>query len=594
MLKWFREICAKNKFRTFFTAVVLIGLAVFYIYAPEHIFSPNIYPQQNIGKLEIIRIGGADSAYPLFKILTHEFMHKNLQKKCLFAQPKHTGEGISGALSNVYDLGLISRNPKLKEKHPEIIEIPFALDAIVFAVHPSSRVKNLQAKQIQDIYAGKTTNWKDVGGEDAKIVVMDRPDYSSAKVAFSKTLFPKNFKFSPAAIIHKTQREMTAALQGTDYSIGYTSLGDIFSKQLNLTVISINGIFPTLRNIQKRTYPYVRHFSMIVSLRPNKKVMQLFKFIFSSEGTKIIERNGYLAITMSLTIATVPEQNILKQENRYRPLVTYLDKKMGNKVKVSLRHFPSYEEVVTGFLTGNVNAAFFGSLTYAIVKNKVNVVPVARLEKNGVSQYRGILLTRADSGIKGWKDLKGKSFSMIKETTAADIFPRLFLKKHGVDNADKFLGEIKYANSHETSIKMILNKSVAAGAVKDLIFEKMARENPRIKNELAVIAKSPPVPDNTLIIRRDIKVACFQCHLDIMEEIMTQSETNIQPGMGVCDYLKLQLQYALLDLDKTPGGQEVLRSLGADRFLPTDENDYKNLYKMIRESGVDLQQYYPE
>jgi phosphonate transport system substrate-binding protein len=367
-------------------------------------------------------------------------------------------------------------------------------------------------------------------------------------------------------------------------SIGYTSFRDKILEDPAIIPISIDNVFPTPANVKRRIYPHFRTFSLVVSQSPEKKVMPLFDFIFGEEGTKIIEKHGYSPVTMELVIATIPEQNILKQENRYRPLVNYLKNKMGDsRLKISLRHLPSYEDVVSEFMSGNVNAAFFGSTTYGIVHAKLGVAAIARPEKKGVSQYRGLIFTRVDSGIKNWQDLKGKSFSMIRATTAADIFPRLFLKRHGVDNIEKFLGKIRYAGSHDASVEMVLNGTVDAGAAKDLMFEKMALENPRIKKELVILGASLPVPENALVIRRNLDIVCYNCHFNLLGRL---KEKDV-----LCGYFQQKLQDALLNLDRTPEGQEVLMNLGADRFLLTTDDDYHNLYEMTRELGIDLAQY---
>ena len=66
---------------------------------------------------------------------------------------------------------------------------------------------------------------------------------------------------------------------------------------------------------------------------------------------------------------------------------------------------------------------------------------------------------------------------------------------------------------------------------------------------------------------------------------------RLEEGEILCDRIQDELQRALLTMGKTPEGQQVLSSLGADRFLPTSDEDYKNLYEMTRELGIDLAQY---
>jgi len=601
MIKKLKEICPKSKSFYFLFGIVLIVVLALFLAKYKTNFSYYLDGKmfqiekkedstassgsisETSGEKKIIRLGGSAAVYPFFKILTQEFERQNPDFKVVFLPASHSKGGVMGVASKEHDLGLLSRSLTSEEKELGVYRIPFAHDGITFALHSSINIKNLTSRQILDIYSGKVTNWKEVGGNDVSIVVLDRPGHTSAKQALQRSLFPPNFKVTPYAIVLETPEQLSESLKFMANSIGYTSFRDQVLEDAGLIPISIDNVFPTPSNVHNRIYPHSRTFSLVVGPQPEKKIMRLFSFIFSDEGTKIIKKNGFTPVTMELVIATIPEQDILKQENRYRPLLEYLDKKLGKNIKISLRHLPSYEDVVNEFMNGNVNAAFFGSMTYGIVQAKLGVQAIARPEKDGVSQYRGLILTRVDSGIEKWQDLRGKSFSMIKATTAADLFPRLLLKRKGIIHPENFFSRIHYAGSHDASIEMVLNGVVDAGAAKDLIFEKMIRQNPGIKKELKVLATSLPVPENALVIRRNLDIVCYNCHFNLLG--------SLQEGDVLCDFLKQRLQEALLKLDRTPKGREVLMSLGADRFVLTSDRDYHNLYEMTRELGIDLAQY---
>jgi phosphonate transport system substrate-binding protein len=212
----------------------------------------------------------------------------------------------------------------------------------------------------------------------------------------------------------------------------------------------------------------------------------------------------------------------------------------------------------------------------------VGVEVIARPIKDGVSQYRGLIFTRKDSGIKDWEDMKGQSFAMIKATTAAEVFPKMFFKNHGVANLANYLGEIRYVGSHDMSILKVLNGEIAAGAAKDLIYEKLVREDPRIEKEMVVLARSAPVPENALVVRRNIDFVCFNCHQEI-------GSGGSETGLSVD--LKEKIKEILLRLPETAEGREVLRQFGADRFMETTQDDYRELYQMIENLEIDLKTY---
>jgi phosphonate transport system substrate-binding protein len=311
--------------------------------------------------------------------------------------------------------------------------------------------------------------------------------------------------------------------------------------------------------------------------------MRLVNFIYSDEGSNIIENSGYVPVITTLVIATIPERSVLKQEERYRPLIEYLYKRLGSQVRIRLKHLSSYEQVVDEFMGGKVNAAFLGSFTYALARAKVGVTVIARPEKDGVSQYRGLILIRKDSGIESWKDLRGRRFAMIEATTAGEIFPKLYFKKHGVKDLRSFLGEIVYVGSHDDAILKVLNGEVDAAAAKDLIFYKLMKEIPRLKQEIRILATGFPVPENALTIRKDIDIKCYNCHAQRRE---SGKGVKVYHGNG-WNGLESSLRSALLDLDKTEEGKAILEQFGADRFVKTTDEDYHELYESLKELGME-------
>jgi phosphonate transport system substrate-binding protein len=195
--------------------------------------------------------------------------------------------------------------------------------------------------------------------------------------------------------------------------------------------------------------------------------------------------------------------------------------------------------------------------------------------------YRGLILARKDSGIRDWSGLRGRRFSMVRSTTAAEIFPLLHLRRRGVADPVRFLGEIVWSGSHEASLGKILSGEVEAGAAKDLVYQRLAAEDPRLEEELVVLAESLPVPENTLVVRRDLDFACFDCHRGEVPEAAAEAV----PGHADASLAEL-LRRELIGLEQSPEGQAVLEALGADRFVVTTDADYENLYRMLAEIGM--------
>lgn len=552
-------------------------------------FFDNRVPGKSLrgGSVGKIKIGGSASAIPLMKIIAGEYRRQNPGVEVEFLLETHSAGGVASAFEGGADIGVLSRTLTPEEAQYNMRFLHLANDILVFATHPSVTINNLSSRQIRDIYSGAVTNWRKVGGPNAVVAVLDRPEHTSPKIAVRELLFGKELLVSSQAISLERPWQMNESLRTVPYSIGYTSLADIIRENLSVNVLSIDGVSPNQANVESQKYMYFRPFGFVVGAAPSKDTMRLVNFIYSEEGSKIIENSGYAPVVMTLVIGTIPERSVLKQEERYRPLVRYLYERLGSRVRIRLKHLPSYEQVVDEFMAGKVNAAFFGSLTYAMAQSKVGAIAIARPEKDGVSQYRGLILTRKDSGIKGWEDLRGRSFAMIEATTAGEIFLKLNLKRHGVNSPEKFLGQIVYVGSHDDAILKVLNREVDAAAAKDLIFYKLAQEIPRLKEEIRILATGFPAPENALTIRKDTDIKCYNCHAQQGNKRGSAAGYH----KGGWDNLETSLRQALLDLDKTEAGRAILEQFGADRFVGTTDEDYRELYESIRELGIDLSRY---
>ncbi len=565
--------------------VTLLGLAFLFLFGCDE------GRERAQGKLEMpgerVRISGSASVLPLVRLLAQEFERYHPEVEIVFLPDTHTQGGLAGVREGELDIGLLSRGLTESEKTGDLQYLHLALDGIVFVTHKGVRLKEITSEQLRQIYAGKITNWRQLGGENKPISVLDRPEHTSPKIVLRNQLFGKEMKIIRVATVLERPSQMNESLKAIPYSIGYTSLGEVISSDLDVNVLNVDGMPPLPAHVKRNEYRYARPFGMVINSVPKRGVMKFIDFIYSDSGIRLIDSSGYTPIISEFVIATIPERNILKQEERYRPLVDYLSQRMGTRTRIGLRHLSSYEEIVDEFIAGRINAAFFGSFVYALTHAKVGVEALARPLKDGISQYRGIIFTRTDSGIKNWRDLEGRSFAMIRATTAGELFPRMFFKNRGVENLENYLGKIHYVGSHDVAILRVLYGEADAGAAKDLIFEKLAREDPTIEREIQILARSAPVPENALVLRRDIDFVCFHCH----QEAGGKAPKGPHPGGRYSVDLKKRFKEILLSLPETAEGRQVLRKFGADRFIETTHDHYGELYHMVTELGLDLKNY---
>ncbi len=262
-----------------------------------------------------------------------------------------------------------------------------------------------------------------------------------------------------------------------------------------------------------------------------------------------------------LLIGLIPEQNIFKQMERYEPLARHIEARTGTEIrlKVLLR----YGNIIDNFVAEGLDGAFFGSFTYTLAHEKLGVQVVARPEgMDGRSTYFGMLLVRQDSGIRSAADMRGKRFVYVdKATTAGYLLPLAYFRAQGIDHRTH-LREQYFAGTHEDAILDILDRRADIGAAKNTVFERMSRENVRISRELKVLERSPDVPENALALRK-----------------------------GLDPRLVTRIRKALLSMHEESEGREALKTLGARRFIPTADTDYRAVHRYVREAGIDLAVY---
>jgi len=264
---------------------------------------------------------------------------------------------------------------------------------------------------------------------------------------------------------------------------------------------------------------------------------------------------------LRIKIGLIPEQDIHKMAARYEPLTGYLSKKMN--LKVTLVYLDSYSEVCDKFIYKQLDAAFFGSFSYALTHAKAGVQPIARPDYQGTSTYRGLILVRQDSNIKNIQDMKAKRLALVHQATYAGyLYPLRYFKEHGVKNLETYFSKITFEGSHDKAIFAVLRGEADIAMPKDLIYQRVIKENPELEKKLVVLASSDPVPSNALCVSRELDPA-----------------------------LKNKLREILLNLNNDPQAKPILESLGATRFIETKDEDYRYLYETIKILGIDLNTY---
>lgn len=238
-----------------------------------------------------ISMVGSTSMEKFANALSEAFMEK-YPKVTVTAEFVASGAGIEAVSNGTADIGNSSRNLKDEEKAKGVAENIVAIDGIAVVVDPANTVEDLTKDQLTSIYDGTVTNWKDVGGNDAPIVVVGREAGSGTRGAFEELLKLED------ACKYSNELDSTGAVMAkvasTPGSIGYVSL-DVLDDTVK--ALKLDGAEPTEENIKAGKYFLSRPFVMATKGEISEQsdlVKALFDFIYSDEGSELVKSVGLI------------------------------------------------------------------------------------------------------------------------------------------------------------------------------------------------------------------------------------------------------------------------------------------------------------
>ena len=248
------------------------------------------------------RIKGSDTVLPVAQQTAERFMNQHPATR-VTVTGGGTGVGISALLDNTTDIAMASRPIKFSEKMKiksageDVAEIVVAYDALAVVAHPSNPVKQLTRQQLEDIFRGKITNWKQVGGDDRKIVVYSR-ETSSGTYEFFKESVLKNKNYMASSLSMPATGAIIQSVSQTKGAIGYVGLAYVSPRVKTLSV-SYDGkhyAAPTVENATNKTYPIVRPLYYYYNVKKKAEIDPLVQYILSPDGQDIIKKSGYIPV----------------------------------------------------------------------------------------------------------------------------------------------------------------------------------------------------------------------------------------------------------------------------------------------------------
>lgn len=221
-----------------------------------------------------------------------------------------SGTGIAALINGTVDIANASRKIQSEEiaqaKANKItpIEHAVARDAIAVIVHPSNPVDHLTLQQISDIYTGRITNWREVGGENRPIVLLSRETNSGTHVFFLQEVIrlgstTSKALFAPDTLLLPSSEGITAEIRQNPNTIGYDGLGYVTPDVKMLAVArDAKGPFvlPSIQSVNNKTYPIARDLYMYTPGQPTGPTQKYLEWIMSSAGQDIVARLGFVPL----------------------------------------------------------------------------------------------------------------------------------------------------------------------------------------------------------------------------------------------------------------------------------------------------------
>ncbi len=204
-----------------------------------------------------------------------------------------TGVGVQKAGEGLVEIGNTGRALSEDEiAKYGLVSFAFAVDGVTVVLNPANGVKDLSAAQVQDIFAGKITNWKDVGGADAAITLYSRDEASGTREVFWGKMLKKGAIADNANIVASNGAMKVAVAQDAN-AIGYMSIGFVDD---SVKAPTLEGVEPSQDNAKSGAYKVARKLYMNTKGEPQGLTRMFIDYVTSPECADIIAKAGYIPL----------------------------------------------------------------------------------------------------------------------------------------------------------------------------------------------------------------------------------------------------------------------------------------------------------
>jgi phosphate transport system substrate-binding protein len=209
-----------------------------------------------------------------------------------------TAGGIRAVRQDLAVLARVAQTQQGDQATQGLQYLVFAQDMTIFAVGGKVTVKNLTSPQLVDVFTGKITDWRELGGAPGPIRVLARqPGDSNLKIIGENLPSFRNITFPPSAKVVHTDPKMLEMLQKYKYSIGWLTFSALKGVQTSVYPLALDGIAPTPENARSRKYKLLGPYALVYKEERLNNLAKLFlDFIFSRECQQLMEQFGVIPV----------------------------------------------------------------------------------------------------------------------------------------------------------------------------------------------------------------------------------------------------------------------------------------------------------
>ena len=250
-----------------------------------------------------ITMKGSDTVLPLAQKEAEDLMKTNSDVSVTVVGGG-SGVGLTALIDGTTDIAMASRDMKTEEKlkfvelKKDIEEVVIAYDALTVVVNPANKVSKLTREQLEKIFTGEIKNWKEIGGEDAKIVAYSRESSSGTYEFFKEEVMAKK-NYATNILSLPATGAIVQAVSQTKGAIGYIGLAYETKEVKQLAVSYDQGktyIEPSVASAKDKSYPISRPLFYMFDKTNASKVKAVVDYALSPEGQKVVSEVGYVPL----------------------------------------------------------------------------------------------------------------------------------------------------------------------------------------------------------------------------------------------------------------------------------------------------------